>query len=62
VPPNLSSIDQPIESNRQESDMNDQATYTYATTDTALNGMMVGGLAASAFLLAAAYCAQALAA
>jgi hypothetical protein len=56
------SIDQPIESNRQERNMNDQPTYTYPTTDTALIGVMVGGLAAGSMLLAVAYCAQALAA
>jgi hypothetical protein len=42
--------------------MDDQATYTFATTDTALNGMMVGSLATSTILVAVAYCAQALAA
>jgi hypothetical protein len=61
-PPNLSSIDQPIESNGQESNMNDEATYTYATADTVAGAMMVGSLAASSLLLAVAYCAQALAA
>jgi len=40
--------------------MNDQANYTSPSVDTVLSATMVGGLAASGMLLAAAYCAQAL--